>query len=303
MRKTFLASLLLSFLFTTSQAQNSILEGYILESDNTTYLSNVEINIYQTNSNQLVVKSLSNQNGVFSVTLPVGFNYLIEASKDRFQLQTSTIFINSNDKNKKVFTKIKMRRESGNLSKGTLIEPVMPGQTDIYTARSGEVLPSNIVNGIESYGIDSKIIRPTTNPEGVNLVNELYEQDPYAEVTNATRLVDENYFNTADRELMKRQPMKTAFKSEVSVNPYQPIRQIGGNTTIPNNYDNGATNKKIIIPEPQFGETLVASTNSKELTHRIPNFYTGYKVEFVTALERLPADHAIFRQHGNITMD
>ena len=194
--------------------------------------------------------------------------------------------VKSTDKNKKVFTKVKMFRKP----------------RSIFEVSLAETMPPELINAVIEYGIDAKKITSTVNPDGVALANLVNENDVYAEVTNATRLVDENYVDAADKELMKIQRVPTNYQSPVKIDPSAQKSGPKVNQDLPNPYDQKAVNK-IVIPEPKFGETIVAVAQNNPRTQVLSSNYTGYKIEFFTTLSALPASHEIFNRHGNIVLE
>lgn len=289
MRKTIFGLFLIGIFATTVHAQSSTLQGYIFEDGNQGPIEAVEVQILESTNNQLVTSTATNKYGIFLAKIPVGKTYTIQAKKSIFNPQATTVIIKSSDTDKKVYTKLKMTRKAGTANN--------------FTERAGILSKPAIQTAVENYGIDSKQIVPTANPDGVPLSDLIAQNDPYAEVTNATRLVDENYEGAADREAMKYEKIPTAYNSTVKVKLAQPTNERAPNRDIPTNYNKATEDKKIIIPNPQFGETLVKSANDLARTNAIPAYYTGHKIEFITSFTELPASHEIFKRHGNITME
>jgi len=159
-----------------------------------------------------------------------------------------------------------------------------------------------LINAVIEYGIDTKKITPTVNPDGVALENLVDGNDIYAEITNATRLVDENYVEDIDKELLKLQRVPTNYQSPVKIDPTAPNFGPKVNQDIYNPYEQ-KIERKIIVPEPKLGETMVASAQNNPRTRTLPFNYTGYKIEFFTTLSALPASHEIFNRHGNIVLE
>lgn len=250
-----------------------MLEGYVFEDNNRGALAGVTVNILEKETNQVAVNTFTNEVGFFSAYLPIGKTYLIKATKDRFLPQQTMVVINTNNK---TFTKIHLTRRSG-------------------------VAPA-LVDAVKAYGIDTKKITPNVNPDGVALEHLVMENDIYAEITNATRLVDENYVDEADKELMKTQPMPSNYQSPVKIDAAPPKSGPKTNQDLPNPYDQKATDK-IIVPAPALGETIVALAQNNPRTRALPQNYTGYKIEFFTTLSALPASHEIFNRHGNIVLE
>ncbi len=289
MRQTILGFFLLNiFTITTAvlaSAQNCTLDGYVFEDGNLGYLDAVSVTITQQGTNKFITNTTTNKDGFFTANLPVGYNYLIRTYKDLFLSQQTIVTVNQANQYKKIFTKIKMTR-----------------QPDFLVDKSPQLSSPELINAVIEYGIDAKKITPLVNPDGVALVNLVNENDIYAEITNATRLVDENYVDAADKELMKLQPMPTNYQSPVRIDYSAQKSGPKVNKDLPTPY--GQKNQdEVIIPEPKFGETIVAVAQNNPRTHTIPSNYTGYKIEFFTTLSALPATHEIFSLHGNIVLE
>lgn len=289
MRQTILRFFLLNiFIIATTVlvfAQNSTLDGYVFEDGNRGYLNAVSVTITQQGTNKFITSTTTNEDGFFTASLPVGYHYLIRAYKDSFLSQQTTVTVNQANQYKKIFTKIKMSR-----------------QPDHLVDKSPQLSSPELINAVIAYGIDTKKISPSVNPDGVALTNLVNENDVYAEVTNATRLVDENYVDATDKELMKIQPIPTNYQSPIRIDQSAPRSGPKVNQDLPNPYDQKATSK-IIIPEPEFGETMVAAAQNNPRTYTLPLNYIGYKIEFYTTLSALPATHKIFNRHGNIVLE
>jgi len=176
------------------------------------------------------------------------------------------------------------------------------GAQDQLVEKAPELNSPELINAVIEYGIDTKKIKAKVNPDGVALTNLVEDNDIYSEITNATRLVDEHYVDAADKELLKLQPMPTNYQSPVRINPAAPNSGPKVNQDLPNPYDQKMVDK-VIIREPEFGETMVASADNNPKTRSLPNNYTGYKIEFFTTLSALPATHKIFNRHGNIVLE
>lgn len=172
-----------------------------------------------------------------------------------------------------------------------------------FVARSGANLPTDIATAVTSYGVDTEKIMPNVNQDGVSFAQEVNNNDPYAEVTNATRLVDANYKDAAEREASIRLPIPTAYQPDIKIAESNRVNTADNNQRIPTDYDRAAASRKIITSQPRLGETIVASANNRVKARTIPNYYTGYKIEFLTALNELPATHEVFNRHGNITVE
>ncbi len=553
MRKSVLGLLFIVILAYTSFAQNSTIEGYVFEDGNRGYLNEVAVKIFKKDNKQLVTSAFTNKDGFFSAQVPAGTTYEISAEKDLFNLQKTTLIIQPADKNKKVFTKIKMFRKPGYLFDVTMAEMMVPGQKEVdaitgarievynnttqkttltypnhpkptfkvnfergnhysilirkdgffskrleafvdvkgcilcfegvgkvepgvsdvlteknqmgtllanislrpiqqnrpekldqvsrdfsaqtetgrkeldklvtlikdnphltfelgvhtdargndqqnlnvsqqqaetiaqyiynsnqiqpnqliakgygetqlvngcrndivcsnelhmqnkrvewkitrqltdnflrnrslaqiieverfnsglnfdtqeqFVARSGTDLPPDLAAAVKEYGVDTEKIMPNVNQDGVSFAQEMNTNDPYAEVTNATRLVDANYDEAAEREASMQIPIKTAYQPDVKIAETNRVNTSDNNRRIPSDYDRAAASRKITTGQPRLGETMVASADTRLNARILPNYYTGYKIEFLTALNELPTTHEIFNRHGNITLE
>lgn len=180
------------------------------------------------------------------------------------------------------------------------------GNQEQLVVRSGEAVPSEIANDVDQYNQSDRKINPPINPDGISYTDVIYENDPYAEVTNATRLVDEHYTDESVRENLKRQPIPTAYTATpVRINPGSRSKPIKENRDLPGNFNNGGAIDQRITPppSPQLGETVVATAATAVKTITIPTNFTGYKIEFLTSLTELSPRHDIFRRHGNIAIE
>jgi len=289
MRQTNIEFFLLNIfiLFTTNFlfAQNSTLEAYVFEANNQGYLSDVAIQITQKNTNKFIANTASDDNGFFTTTLPVGETYLLQAHKKGFLSQQISVTTKSTDQYQKVFAKIKMFRSANHL-----------------VDQSPQLASPEIVRAVTEYGIDTKKITATANPDGVALANLVNKNDVYAQITNATRLADENYVDATEEEAMKLYPMLTNYQPTVKVDPSAQNSGPKVNEDLPNPYDQKVVDK-VIMSEPEVGETMVAIAQNNPRTKTIPSNYAGYKIEFFTSLSALPASHDIFNQHGNIVLE
>lgn len=130
MRKTIwlFLSIILSI---NGYSQNTTIEGYVFEDGNRGYLNLVEVQIIDENSKKLLINTLTDQNGFFKAEVPTGKKYLLIANKDLFDTQRVKVLTKRKDKNKKVFTKIKMQRQPGYIFDVTLAEIMQAGQEEV----------------------------------------------------------------------------------------------------------------------------------------------------------------------------
>lgn len=107
-----------SFLF----SQNAIVEGYVFETGNRGFLNEVKIVILEKNSRAVRGESFTNIEGFFTLELPVGFDYVIQASKKVFKSTEVELSTKGASVGKKVFAKVEMDRKPGYLFDVTLAE-------------------------------------------------------------------------------------------------------------------------------------------------------------------------------------
>ena len=85
MTKQIFFALIACFIFNNlADAQTVRLEAYVFEDNNRGFLNEVEIKICNILDASLVAETRTNREGFFSVSLPVGKDYLVKASKDLF---------------------------------------------------------------------------------------------------------------------------------------------------------------------------------------------------------------------------
>jgi len=193
--------------------------------------------------------------------------------------------VRPNQQNQKVFAKIKLFRSGSHL-----------------VDKSPQLSSPEMVRAVTAYGINTKRINADANPDGVALANLVNQNDVYAQITNATRLADENYVDATSEEAMKLYPMLTNYQPTAKIDPSVQNSGPKANEDLPNPYGQNVVDK-VIVPVPEYGETIVAVAQNNPRTQSIPSNYSGYKIEFFTSLSALPANHQIFNQHGNIALE
>lgn len=117
----FLAS---SFLLLSSliQAQTVTLEAYVFEDDNRGFLNEVSVKLIDQATEQILAETFSNQDGFFTFSLPMNKDLLLKASKNLFFSTEQVISTHKLGDEKKVFSKIKLKRRPGYLLELTLAE-------------------------------------------------------------------------------------------------------------------------------------------------------------------------------------
>lgn len=122
MRKVLL--ILTSLLFYSSLlfSQNAIIEGYVFETGNRGFLNEVKIVVLEKNSRAVRGEAFTNIEGFFTLELPIGYDYIIQASKKVFKSTEVDFTTKETASGKKVFTKVEMDRKPGYLFDVTLAE-------------------------------------------------------------------------------------------------------------------------------------------------------------------------------------
>lgn len=117
----FLAS---SFLLLSSliQAQTITLEAYVFEDDNRGFLNEVSVKLIDQATEQILAETFSNKDGFFTFSLPVNKDLLLKASKNLFFSTEQVISTHQSGEEKKLFSKIKLKRRPGYLLELTLAE-------------------------------------------------------------------------------------------------------------------------------------------------------------------------------------
>lgn len=119
------------FLFLTSsflllggliQAQTVTLEAYVFEDDNRGFLNEVSVKLIDQATEQILAETFSNKDGFFTFSLPVDKDLLLKASKNLFFSTEQVISTHKLGEEKKVFSKIKLKRRPGYLLELTLAE-------------------------------------------------------------------------------------------------------------------------------------------------------------------------------------
>ncbi len=153
------------FAATLAHAQkNIILQGYIFETDNRGYISMVEVTAYNNSNNAVLATITSDEEGKFSIQLPVGPTYKIKTRKDLFHDKETLVATADKADQEKVYHKIEMERKPGYIF-------------DVTIAPKRES-PDDPVEAIEGAWIE--IYNNTTKEEVLNLKNHPF---PYFKAT------------------------------------------------------------------------------------------------------------------------
>ncbi len=102
-------------------AQNATIEGYAFETGNRGYLREVKITVYNS-INAIKAELVTNKEGFFTVSLPLGENYRFKATKDIFEPKEATIKASELSADKTTYLKMEMKRKPGYLFDVTLAE-------------------------------------------------------------------------------------------------------------------------------------------------------------------------------------
>ncbi len=123
-----------------TQETTTILEGYIYETGNRGYLENVSISVEYLEDGKIIKKLMTDEDGFFSLHVPVNSNLRLYATKTMFDIKKIDIIV----KTKKVFAKLEMGRTPGYKFEVTLAEKRDP---------DAEIVPVDAIRGarIEVY--------------------------------------------------------------------------------------------------------------------------------------------------------
>lgn len=278
-------------------AQDITIEGYILDETHNTPLSAVSLKVFPQNTQQLIAHTLTDKNGFFEAKVSYHPSLDIYSTKYLYKTQKTQTVVKKEGKDTKVFLKIKMSPNAESLSTNPRFE------IDISDYEKGSFTSVNpeLNRYVESYGIDSKKINPSTNPDGISIPEAISTQNPYTQVTNATRLTANNYNNAWERENIKYERIPSNYQAPVVQDKvYEEfVEKNYSHKILPDDYNVGSS----VIPTPLYGESTVAVANLGGNAKSIPPNYVGYRAEFLTSFEPLSSNHKIFRQHGNIYFD
>ncbi len=144
-------------------SSQGLVEGYLFESGNRGYLNQVEVDVLDAKTDQLVVHLDSNVDGFIEATLTPGKEYKLIATKDLFEPLEKTFTVEGSGK---TFLSLEMKRAPGYIFDITLAEK----RVDDYT-------PVDAINGalVEVYNNTTKkeelVLNNHTDPDfKVNLV-------------------------------------------------------------------------------------------------------------------------------------
>ncbi len=122
MRKVILILTSLLFFSSFLFSQNAIIEGYVFETGNRGFLNEVKIVILEKNSRAVRGETFTDFVGFFTLELPVGNDYIVQASKKVFKSIEVDLSTRGIVSGKKVFVKVEMDRKPGYLFDVTLAE-------------------------------------------------------------------------------------------------------------------------------------------------------------------------------------
>lgn len=104
------------------QAQTVTLEAYVFEDDNRGFLNEVSVKLIDQATEQILAETFSNKDGFFTFSLPVNKDLLLKVSKSLFFSTEQVISTHKLGEEKKIFSKIKLKRRPGYLLELTLAE-------------------------------------------------------------------------------------------------------------------------------------------------------------------------------------
>ena len=202
------------------------------------------------------------------------------------------------------------------------------GQSEVYRVPESGAVPADLARQLEKEKEVTTYVAPkpsepeirTPNPSRTNPVADLEKAPVYVPATPAAPIASKPTpkvepqpnprVNTTPSTPVRTGPptVSTTTARPGTKKPYKPKTEeelrAADFTNTPEGFeesitaDIGGSNSKIITEVP------VASTNRlKGRVLSLPAQYTGYRIEFFNAPFELPASHAIFSKHGNITME
>ncbi len=131
--------LLLSFSF-SMLSQNALIEGYTFEIDNLGYIKNVNISVIDKATSREIAKTKSDNEGKFSVEVPLEKDFNLVASKNHFFQKSQFATTKGQAAGAKIFLKIEMERQPGYTFDVTLANPnSMEAQVDAIEGARIEV--------------------------------------------------------------------------------------------------------------------------------------------------------------------
>ena len=122
MRKVILILSSLLFFSSFLLSQNAIIEGYVFETGNRGFLNEVKIVILEKKSRAVRGETFTNFDGFFTLELPMGNEYIIQATKKVFKSTEIGLSTLGAEPGKKIFAKVEMDRKPGYLFDVTLAE-------------------------------------------------------------------------------------------------------------------------------------------------------------------------------------
>ena len=128
--------LILSFSLT---GQNSQLEGYVFEEGNRGYLNQVELSVFDQQSDELVGIVKSNLEGYFTLSVPSGRNYRIQIYHDEFKKKEELVSASQLTEDVKIFLKIELSRAPGYIFE-VMLAPKRESQDNIVDAIKGALI-------------------------------------------------------------------------------------------------------------------------------------------------------------------
>lgn len=122
-QNTFLLTIFsLLVLVSTAIGQSATIEGYVYETNNRGYLNLAKVTVTDKKTNSVVNKAITDQEGFFSVPVPLNGDYTVKAEKDVFETKMIEASTKGIQANAKVYVKLPMQREPGYLFDVTMAE-------------------------------------------------------------------------------------------------------------------------------------------------------------------------------------
>ncbi len=120
-------------------AQNITLEGYVFEENNRGYLNAVEVLILDNTSRAVIQKTMSNKEGYYSASVPIGKELVVKLSRDLYFPKEEVVSTVGKTASEKVYVKSQMDRKPGYIFDVTLAEAGNSNNRDAISGAKIEV--------------------------------------------------------------------------------------------------------------------------------------------------------------------
>ncbi len=132
MNKTFFLTLFFLVVYSAgSVCQNIIIDGFAIEESNRRFLNDVTLNIFDEGTNDFITQISSNSSGYFTISLPAGRYYRLEAIKDLYKPNVKAIDTKGKINGEKIFVEFEMNKQPGYILDFMLIEQNAPENLDL----------------------------------------------------------------------------------------------------------------------------------------------------------------------------